>query len=243
METFVVRAITSIRHLSKQNQHRQWVNNIVKRYPEYARILRDLPSLKTISANEFLDQSMRVIESREYLLEFSKHHPFRKWRFTVTIFKRKAMEILCLRITKGLGKDKVLVGMGDWKGDTAAILKGQTRAPIVTLKKTLLHYATVVRLWEYGTSKMCHACKSPCEHAKLQTQPSKKAIKRFKEQKEKQKFVSASKTNQHLLLAPVVKITSTYKILCCTNNKCRIRYKHRDRNSSLNLRTCLFNIC
>ena len=172
------------KHLSKQNQQRFWMNNLVKRFPEYAKTIASLPSLKTLSSIEFLDNCMEMMKHRDYLFDFSKNNPFRKWRYTVNIYKQKAIETFCQRITKGVDKKKVIVGMGDWSGGNKSVIKGHSRAPVVALKRALLQHATVVRIWEYRTSIACHKCGLTCAQALLPTSPTKKQKKLLKEQQE-----------------------------------------------------------
>ena len=38
---------------------------------------------------------------------------------------------------------------------------------------------------------------------------------------------------------PTRPIKESYKILCCSNNQCEIKYKQRDRNSAQNMMNCL----
>jgi len=116
------------RHLANMDKQQFWMNNLTKRFPGYAKVIAELPSLRSIttvtSSQVFLDSCMEMMKHRDYLFKFSKKQAFRKWRFTVSKYKKKAIEKFCHRITKGMDWKEVLVGMGDWNDDNPGIIKG-----------------------------------------------------------------------------------------------------------------------
>jgi hypothetical protein len=134
-----------------------------------------------------------------------------------------------LRVLK---REEVIVGMGNWSREDGFI-KGHEPAPVLKLKRALLQHAIVVRIDEFRTSKACHCCHADREKARLIHHPTRKQQKNIKKQQEedKRKGISPDKS---IAKKKEPKIAECYKVLCCTNNKCRMRYQQRDRNSAHN---------
>jgi hypothetical protein len=144
------------RHMAKMHKETKWRNHLRRREARYQDIIRDMPSLKTMSLDNLKEAIRYRLKHAEFLFEFCKKKPFRRWRFTTFVCGEKAMVELAKEIVKG-GSKKTLVGFGDWSQQDG-FLKGSPKAPVKKFKRVLRRYATVVKIDEYNTSQVCSAC-------------------------------------------------------------------------------------
>ena len=208
---------------------RYWNENLKKRNPEeYAAPLKAVPSLLTVSMERLISGIRWFADNEKKLFEFIAKKAFRKQRFMVKRFSRKALADECKRVTKG--EYNTCVGIGDWSR-TDGLLKGAPSAPNKAFVKELKKHARlVVMIDEYRTSKRCSACKShtDMENARLPRYPTRRQ-RRARDEKE---IIRNGEFEEiAALYAPVVQNIHTL-VRCCTN-ECT-RWWNRDVNSARN---------
>lgn len=69
------------RHLTDNEKHRVWHENLKACKPGYRIVLANVPMFKTSSFTIFLDNHIPFWKNLEYMLRFSAKHGFHKWRF------------------------------------------------------------------------------------------------------------------------------------------------------------------
>jgi hypothetical protein len=136
-------------------EFQKWELRLREREKRYQDIIKDLPSLKTSSLLVFRTGVQKILEVGHWLLEFHAEKPFRKWAFKQVIYKKKALNLICKRLTQG---KKTLVGFGDWSQQDGGFLKGSPKSNVKGLKQELRKHATVVKIDEHRTSKTCSCC-------------------------------------------------------------------------------------
>lgn len=147
------------RHESKMDDHTRWIKGTreAKANEEYKRTTEELLSLKRASLSEFSLAVKHLLSKVDYLLEFCRTHPYRRWRFTVFTNKQKTLAKMVKRMVPA--GQKVCVGFGNWSQKNNGFLKG-IKAPARSFKRALRQRATVVCIDECRTSKTCSACHS-----------------------------------------------------------------------------------
>lgn len=164
---FVQISTAEYRHMAQMRKQLHWNNNVRSRNPEYAKIIKDMPSFMTTNVDTYMDRLSYVLKNCDYLFSFSASKGFRKWRFKTYIHSRSALTKLCKRLTGG--EKRCCVGVGDWSRQDGMIKRHPT-APVKRIQKELQRHAKVVSIDEYGTSRSCSCCGNRCTKIKLPKQ-------------------------------------------------------------------------
>lgn len=193
---------------AKMPEHRAWNNRLRVSSPEYDVALKTLDTLKTQDRAKFRANAHVMLEQGEVLMDFCRRKAFRNWRFKLSRNKKKAISKAARKIVgpKGL---KVCVGFGDWSETSSGFLKGSDPAPVKALRKELRTMATVIKVNEDCTSKVCSCCREKNLYQ----------LRLAKQMKDGE-----------------VKCVPCHGVLRCGNNECAISWQ-RDVNASRNIHT------
>eukprot|EP01039_Chlorochromonas_danica_P011420 gene11420-12766_t len=209
------------RHLTKMHRHRYWHENLKKREPRYAQLIRDMPSFAVSSVEMYMNNLRYVLQHCDELFTFCADKAFRKWRFSAHVQEQKALHTLCKRLTEG---KKTCIGMGDWSKQDGGFLKRNPPAPVKKLQAALRRYATVIILDEHKTSKMCSLCqRDQCVQIRL---PAKKKKKKKKDGGEEEVEEEANERQP-------VKLVRSHDVVRYRSNECAMCWQ-RDVNSANN---------
>ena len=150
---------------SRVTDVKKWNLRLRKQFPGYQSMLVTLPSLKTASLAAYKDRVKQTLEHALSLFEFSRVHGFRRQRFKVARYTKKALANAAKKILNGKDPKTTIVGFGDWSQQNG--LKGLEPAPVKKLRKELKKQgAKVTIVNEHRTSKSCsECCKGDCENA------------------------------------------------------------------------------
>ena len=209
------------RHMAKMHDRTKWERRLRDRMEDYAEAIKDLPSLRVSSFDTFCQHARVILSKLEFLYQVGCEQAFRKWRFTVSRFAKKAMHQVAKRII-GDHKNPV-IGLGDWSQQDG-FLRGSPKAPVKKLKVVLQTMAKVVDVDEYCTSKTCSKCHAKVENARYDI--LKKKPKNGGET-EKKKAKNGGETEKKSNV-------KCHEVVRCTNNACTI-YWQRDKNASMNI--------
>ena len=150
------------RHLAWITSQAACEKKLLEKEPKYREVTQELSthSLK-VSGMEDLRENIRAYLAHEwFLFNFHQRHPYRKWRFTVSVNTAKGTEYLIKKMVGDTkeGNVKVLVGFGDWSEQSC--LKGKPKAPVKKFRRALRRHegVTMVKIDEYCTSKTCSGC-------------------------------------------------------------------------------------
>jgi hypothetical protein len=146
------------RHMARIEHHAHWFENLKMRYPGYGSFIADMPSFKTASFARLLEGYQYMWRNINPMLEFCAMKGFRKWRFTISRFKRVAVCKLAKRIVPTIDRD-VCICLGDWNRQKG--LSGHMNAPLRRIAAELSRRATVVYVDEFRTSRLCSDCFTP----------------------------------------------------------------------------------
>jgi len=195
------------------NEARAWELSLRKRDVEYAKIIQEMPSLKTANFTLFKERVKLIFATSDWLLEFCRKKAFRKWEFKTSVYSKKALDLIAKRITKNGSRNKTLIGFGDWSQQDGFVT-GKPKAPIQKLKNELRKHATVVKIDEYRTSKTCSCCRH---------EENMYNVKHRKERKERNRDGEMNVTS---------KLSESHEVVRCKN--CTMSWQ-RDVNSSRNM--------
>ncbi|EGZ13799.1 hypothetical protein PHYSODRAFT_335528 [Phytophthora sojae] len=176
-------------HMSGSKKFNKWHEKLRLRFPEYQIAISSLPCLKTADARVFLVRMEQVWLSLDYFLDFGIAHNFRKWRFFSHVKHRIAVD------------------------DVAKWL-----IPEAGAHKAMRKRATVVKVHEFRTSKLCSAC----------YQPMKMAV-----------FLDPNDPGPDELDADERPLYYDRSVLRCANKNCKKNFLNRDVNAAVNMQTLL----
>jgi hypothetical protein len=154
-----------------------------------------------------------ILNHLDDLQEFYGGSGFRNNRLTRFIGTKRALEKVCMTITRNR-KDPhtTIVGVGDWGKSSSLGIKCAC-GPYQRIKKELKKYATVIDIDESYTSKTCNVCKMQ----------RMKNMWNWKLQKNNNKV-------------PRLEFSKVHSVLHCTSSVCKgKRTWNRDDNAALNI--------
>lgn len=76
-------------HLTRFYHATAWNESVKLREPEYASLIRAVPSFKVSSSVTYQERLSFIFENLHFLLRFSKEHGFRKWHVSRQRFSKK----------------------------------------------------------------------------------------------------------------------------------------------------------
>ncbi|KAG7387900.1 hypothetical protein PHYPSEUDO_013551 [Phytophthora pseudosyringae] len=100
------------RHLAKMNDLRFYSENLKKREPLYATVVRAMPSFKTSSYDTYFQRLQFFWQHLRFLLTFSAEQAILRWRFTQDRAKMMALDSLAKRLVPKASK-QVCIAYGD----------------------------------------------------------------------------------------------------------------------------------
>ncbi|POM74731.1 DNA phosphorothioation-dependent restriction protein DptG [Phytophthora palmivora] len=158
-------SVREYRHLSRMDDFRFWNENLKKREPWYASIVRSMPSFKTATYDTYFKRLQFFWTHLRFLLAFSAEQAFLRWRFTQDRAKMAALDVLAKRVVP-IPSRQVCIGYGDWSRRDG--IKGYATGPVKGFVKALKKRATVVPVDEYRTSVTCSSCHKRLKQARLE---------------------------------------------------------------------------
>ncbi|RLN49717.1 hypothetical protein BBJ29_004806 [Phytophthora kernoviae] len=114
-------------HLARMNDFRFYNENLKRREPWYAGIIRAMPSFKTSSYDLYFQRLQLFWKHLRFLFAFSAEQAFLRWRFTQDRTKMKALDTLAKRLVPKASK-QVYIAYGDWSRRTG--IKGHALGPV-----------------------------------------------------------------------------------------------------------------
>ncbi|RLN96521.1 hypothetical protein BBJ28_00018299 [Nothophytophthora sp. Chile5] len=158
------------RHLAGAKSFVFWVENLKKREPWYAGVIRAMPSFKTANFDLYRERLKFLWLHLGFLVAFSAEKSFLKWRFLRSRKRMAALDALARRIVPK-ASPLVCIAYGDWSNQDR--IKGHPTSPVKGFKEALKRRATVLTVDEYRTSQLCSLCHRRLEWARLRY-PNKK---------------------------------------------------------------------
>ncbi|KAG7377025.1 hypothetical protein PHYPSEUDO_012270 [Phytophthora pseudosyringae] len=101
------------RHLARMNDFGFYNENMKKREPWYASVIRAMPPFKTSSYDMYFQRLHFFWKHIRFLLAFSAEQAFLRWKFTQDRAKMKALDSLAKRVVPKTSK-QVCIAYGDW---------------------------------------------------------------------------------------------------------------------------------
>ncbi|KAF1779329.1 hypothetical protein GQ600_12009 [Phytophthora cactorum] len=193
------------RHLARMNDYRFYHENLKKREPWYAGVIRAMPSVETSSYDVYLQRLEFFWKHLRFLLAFGSEQAFLRWRFTQDRAKMKALDTLAQRLVPKASK-QVCIAYGDWSRRDK--IKGHATGPVKGLG------LTKVKRKEDETD------------IRLKSQPSKKEAKEIAEM---------AKFRNPKLADKMIVLKYTRNVLRCTNSSCKANFWSRDVNAARNM--------
>ncbi|KAG1698233.1 hypothetical protein DVH05_015221 [Phytophthora capsici] len=226
------------RHLARFNDFAFYNENLKRREPWYASVIRAMPSFKTASYDVYFGHLQFLWKHLRFLLAFSAEQSFLRWRFTRDRAKMKAMDTLAKRIVPKADKH-VCIAYGDWSRRDG--LKGHATGPVKGFVKALKRRATVIPMDEYRTSITCSCCHKRLRQSRLFNNLNRKkdeADVRLKEHpslKEAKEIAEMAKFQNPKLANKKIVLKCTRNVLRCTNSRCKANFWNRDVNAARNM--------
>ncbi|POM75746.1 DNA phosphorothioation-dependent restriction protein DptG [Phytophthora palmivora] len=220
------------------NDFRFWNENLKKREPWYASIVRSMPSFKTASYDTYFKRLQFFWTHLRFLLAFSAEQAFLRWRFTQDRAKMAALDVLAKRVVP-IPSRQVCIGYGDWSRRDG--IKGYATGPVKGFVKALKKRATVVPIDEYRTSVTCSSCHKRLKQARLFVQMKRKEgeqdirLKMRPSRKEMKEIAEMRKFRNPKLASKKVVLKCTRNVLRCSNSRCKANFWNRDVNAARNM--------
>ena len=124
----------------------------------------ELPSKKTSRLALWETYVRAVLPKLDALITFNMRRRVRDLKFRRYVMSQRKMHEICCQLTARAGR-RTLIGFGDWSNiDQAGIIKKSPAGPVKRLERQLKHYATVISVDEYRTSKLHNDCHQQLEH-------------------------------------------------------------------------------
>ena len=165
----------------------------------------------------YIGKFSEYLQRKKYLNEtilnkFYHQRKFRNMRLKKAINERKSLDNFKNRIGTTFGKDCILF-YGDWNRRTQ--MKYNAPSMGIGLRREIDKEYMTISIDEFRTSMLCNSCK---------TSMKQKTVKTVKKQPNQPNMVSRKKVYRCLLC------------LNCTKHFGNLRCRHRDKNSTLNIR-------
>eukprot|EP00891_Asterochloris_glomerata_P005724 jgi/Astpho2/5724/fgenesh1_pg.00080_%23_3_t len=129
-----------------------------------AELHSELPSKKTSRLAGWETYARAVLPKLDALITFNMRRRIRDLKFRRYVMSQRKMHQICCDLTAKAGR-RTLIGFGDWSNiDQAGIIKKSPAGPVKRLERRLKHYATVISVDEYRTSKLHNDCHHALEH-------------------------------------------------------------------------------
>ncbi|KAJ3267491.1 hypothetical protein HK104_005829 [Borealophlyctis nickersoniae] len=146
-------------HSTVDNQRDIRARRLKEEGVDIAAITSSITTSKTVKLEVYLEHLRTTLHHIRTLREF--HSPEKGWKFYKYRQSQKALLEMVKRVkgpsSDGLPKSKVVVAFGNAKFSPAG-RKGCRRAPVEKFKKFLARHATLVRVDEFRTSRVCSKC-------------------------------------------------------------------------------------
>ncbi|KAG2811327.1 hypothetical protein PC116_g19436 [Phytophthora cactorum] len=226
------------RHLARMNDYRFYHENLKKREPWYAGVIRTMPSFKTSSYDVYLQRLQFFWKHLRFLLAFGSEQAFLRRRFTQDRAKMKALDTLAQRLVPKASK-QVCIAYGDWSCRDK--IKGHATGPVKGFVEALRKRATVVSMDEYRTSVTCSCYHKHLEQARLLTKVKRKEdesdirLKSQPSKKEAKEVAEMAKFRNPKLADKTIVLKYTRNVLRCTNSSCKANFWSRDVNAAGNM--------
>ncbi|KAG2881814.1 hypothetical protein PC117_g26324 [Phytophthora cactorum] len=226
------------RHLARMNDYRFYHENLKKREPWYAGVIRAMPSVETSSYDVYLQRLEFFWKHLRFLLAFGSEQAFLRWRFTQDRAKMKALDTLAQRLVPQASK-QVCIAYGDWSRRDK--IKGHATGPVKGFVEALRKRATVVSMDEYRTSVKCSRCHKRLTQARVLTKVKRKEdetdirLKSQPSKKEAKEIAEMAKFRNPKLADKMIVLKYTRNVLRCTNSSCKANFWSRDVNAARNM--------
>ncbi|KAF1779330.1 hypothetical protein GQ600_12010 [Phytophthora cactorum] len=202
------------RHLARMNDYRFYHENLKKREPWYAGVIRAMPSVETSSYDVYLQRLEFFWKHLRFLLAFGSEQAFLRWRFTQDRAKMKALDTLAQRLVprpanrvcRSIEKTSYRRLDGRIPDERQVLPLPQTPQQARVLTK--------VKRKEDETD------------IRLKSQPSKKEAKEIAEM---------AKFRNPKLADKMIVLKYTRNVLRCTNSSCKANFWSRDVNAARNM--------
>ncbi|KAK1940471.1 Peroxisome biosynthesis protein PAS1 [Phytophthora citrophthora] len=237
-ERIVAISTREYRHLARVNDFRLCYENLKKREPWYAALVRAMPSFKTTNFDLYWDRLHFFWLHVRFLLAFSAEQAFLRWRFTQDRAKMASLTTLATRIVPKPSK-RVCIAYGDWSRRDG--IKGHPTGPVKGFIGALKKRATVIPMDEYRTSITCSCCHKRLKQTRLLNNVKRKddeADVRTKENpspKELKEIAEMSKFRNPKLASQKIVLRCSRNVLRCTNSCCKANFWNRNVNAVRNM--------